>query len=268
MQIDLTTVSAGYGKSPDVLRDISLKIPKGAFVTLIGPNGSGKSTLLRVIAAVLRPRSGSATMDGRALSGIPPRQLARRISFLPQQPITPAEFTVRDLVSYGRHPYLGWMGRMQPGDWSVVDWACEMTRLTDLQDRLVGTLSGGERQRAWLALSLAQQSDLLLLDEPTTFLDICYQLEILELVRRLNETLGMSVVMVLHDLNQAARYSHRMLALKDGMLVAEGAPDEVMTPAFLRDVFRIDARLHRDEALNCPVMVPVRSLIEKRNRHG
>jgi len=265
MQIDLTTVSAGYGKSSDVLRDISLQIPEGAFMTLIGPNGSGKSTLLRVLAAVLRPRSGNASIDGRPLGGIPPRHLARRISFLPQQPITPPEFTVRDLVSYGRHPYLGWLGRLQRSDWSVVDWACEMTRLTDLQDRFVGTLSGGERQRAWLALSLAQQPDLLLLDEPTTFLDICYQLEILELVRRLNRTLGMTVVMVLHDLNQAARYSHRMLALKDGRLVADGPPDEVMTPAFLREVFRIDARLHRDETLNCPVMVPVRSLIGKRD---
>lgn len=261
MQIDLTTVSAGYGKSPDVLRDISLTIPEGAFITLIGPNGSGKSTLLRVLAAVLRPRRGSAILDGRSLGEFAPQQLARRIAFLPQQPVTPPELTVRDLVSYGRHPYLGWLGRMHKKDWSVVDWACEMTRLTELQDRLVGTLSGGERQRAWLALSLAQKPEMLLLDEPTTFLDICYQLEILELVRRLNRTLGMTVVMVLHDLNQAARYSHRMLALKDGLLAADGTPDEVMTPAFLRDIFRIDARLHRDETLDCPVMVPVKSLI-------
>ena len=260
MRIELNNVHAGYGKTPDVLHDISLDISAGEFISLIGPNGSGKSTLLRVIAAVLSPRSGSAALDDMPLTRYRPRDLARRISFLPQQPITPTELTVRDLISYGRHPYLGWIGRMQKKDWEIVDWACEETRLEDLQHRQLGTLSGGERQRAWIALSLAQQPEMLLLDEPTTFLDICYQLEILELVSQLNETLRMTVVMVLHDLNQAARYSRRMLALSDGALAAAGTPEEVMTPAFLQSVFNIDARLHTDDVLNCPVMVPVRSL--------
>lgn len=260
MRIELKQVDAGYGKTADVLHDISLDIRAGEFISLIGPNGSGKSTLLRVIAAVLAPRAGKATLDDTALDRYRPRDLARRISFLPQQPITPTELTVRDLISYGRHPYLGWLGRMTKEDWEIVDWACEETRLQELQHRQLGTLSGGERQRAWIALSLAQQPEMLLLDEPTTFLDICYQLEILELVGQLNESLGMTVVMVLHDLNQAARYSRRMLAIRDGAMAAAGTPEEVMTPQFLQSVFNIDARLHTDDVLNCPVMVPVRSL--------
>lgn len=261
MNLELTAVTTGYGASADVLHDVSLEIEQGAFITIIGPNGSGKSTLLRVLAAVLKPRRGKAVLDGRSLGGYAPRELARRIAFLPQQPVTPNELTVRELVSYGRHPYLGWMGRMRPGDWRIVDDACAMTRLTDLQDRQVGTLSGGERQRAWLALSLAQQPDMLLLDEPTTFLDICYQLEILELVRQLNTDLEMTVVMVLHDLNQAARFSRRLLAVQGGRLAADGAPDAVLSPEFLKAVFRIEARVHTDDLLGRPVMVPVKSLI-------
>lgn len=232
-------------------------------MVLIGPNGSGKSTILRALASALRPRSGAVYLDGKALHRLKPKALAQQMAFLPQSPLVPDDFTVRDLVSYGRNPHLKWNGRMSRTDWTIVDEAIERTRMTSFQDRMISSLSGGERQRAWLAMALAQQPKILLLDEPTTFLDICYQFEVLELVKELNQTLRISTVMVLHDLNQASRYAHTINAVHQGRIVAAGPPEKVITPDLLANIFKIRVHVITDTFHQCPYLIPIESLQPK-----
>ncbi|KPU43385.1 putative siderophore transport system ATP-binding protein YusV [Oxobacter pfennigii] len=250
-------LSIGYGNNK-VINNFDLTIDKGDLITIIGVNGCGKSTLLKSLSRSLKPLKGVVYLDGQSIFRLDTKKVARRLSILPQAPKVPEDFTVRDLVSYGRQPYLGLTGKLKRQDHEVIDWAISATRIDYLQHRPVNTLSGGERQRAWLALALAQQPEVLLLDEPTTFLDVSCQFEVLELVKALNSILGITIVMVLHDINQAARYSKHMVVLKDGNVYRSGTPEEIVTEKVLEEVFNIKVRVFSDPDNNCPYFIPVR----------
>ncbi len=235
----------------------SLRIEEGSFVVVIGPNGSGKSTLLRGMARALKPRGGAVLLDGKAIASLPPKTVARILALLPQSPTAPPDVSVEELVWRGRHPHLGFFGVSKRVDREAVEWALAATSLQHLRARPLSTLSGGERQRAWIAMALAQQPRLLLLDEPTTYLDIGHQLEVLELLSSLNRGHGLTLVLVLQDLNHAARFANRLLVLRAGSIVADGPPTEVLTPQLLRDVFGVEGEiLRRDEGP--PIVLPLR----------
>ena len=237
-------LDAGYPASEAlVLHRLSLEIGEGDIVALVGPNGSGKSTLLRALGRVLKPRHGTVYLDGRAMREWPTREVARRLALLPQGPSLAADLSVRELVWLGRSPHQGMLGLPSRRDEEAVRWAIHETGIGALAGRRISELSGGERQRVWVAMALAQQPQVLLLDEPTTFLDLNHQLEVLDLVRYLNHEHGITVAMVLHDLNQAARYAKRVVALQQGEIYADGTPVEVLTPETLRDVFGIEAQV-------------------------
>ena len=211
----------------------------GEIVTIIGANGSGKSTLLKALSRNMKPVQGTVYLDGKALLKMDTKEAARLLAVLPQIHSVPDDFTVRDLVSYGRFPHLGPAGRLGHDDFEAVEHAITMTKMEELQNRSVSTLSGGEQQRAWIAMALAQEPKILLLDEPTTFLDISHQFELLELISKLNREIGLTIMMVLHDINQAARYSHRIVALKNGKIFIEGTPDTIIEHQVLADVCSI-----------------------------
>lgn len=243
----------------NIIPDLNLDIRKGDITALVGPNGSGKSTLLKSLARLLKPTNGAVYLDGKAIHRMPTTAVARQLAILPQSPSTPEQITVRELVEQGRFPHAGALRMLRPQDHAAIDYAIQQTGIEHLKHRAVDTLSGGERQRAWIALTLAQETSLLLLDEPTTYLDIGYQLEVLELVRELNEKQGKTIVIVLHDLNQAARYAHRMLALCNGNIIADGTPREVLTPHLLENAFRIRAHVDVDPSNGVPFFLPLQS---------
>lgn len=224
-----------------ILNHISLSIPAGRITAILGPNGSGKSTLLKAMSRVLTPKAGTVLLGGRNLSSLGSRELARRLAVLPQAPQAPPDLTVRDLVEHGRFPHRSWWRGFSASDQPVVDWALEQTGMLCMADRLVSTLSGGERQRTWIAMALAQQPEILLLDEPTTYLDICHQLEIMQLSVKLNTRHGITVVMVLHDINQAAQYADYIAVLHAGAVFAAGKPEQVVNSGMLREVFKVEA---------------------------
>lgn len=232
------TLSHGRGT---VLSGIDLDLRDGAVTTVIGPNGCGKSTLLSALGRQLKPVSGEVLLDGEGVFAHRPTAFARTVATLPQAPTAPAELTVAELVARGRHPHQSWFRRWTDEDAEIVEASMAETGTTALAERPVGALSGGQRQRAWLAMVLAQQAPILLLDEPTTYLDLVHSLEILDVVRRLRDESSRTVVMVLHDLNLAARYSDRLVLLGDGGVVADGAPADVLTVDTLADVFRLRA---------------------------
>ena len=244
MNVEIRDLRAGYGAKL-VLDGVDAEIPEHGVVTLLGPNGCGKSTLLKTIGRILTPRSGEILLSGRSVSRWKTGDLARKMAILPQLHRTAGELTVEELTAFGRFPHRG-LG-MLPGarDREMVERALEMTRMTDLRRRPLQTLSGGERRRAWIAMTLAQEPELLLLDEPTTFLDIRCQFEIIELIRELNRKSGITVVMILHDLNSAVRCSDRLIMLRDGKVRYAGAPEELMKPEILRDIFEVEAEFFR-----------------------
>jgi iron complex transport system ATP-binding protein len=222
---------------------VTLEVRAGEIVALVGPNGSGKSTMLRALARVLAPRRGVVYLEGKSMREWPTREVARKLALLPQGPTLAADLTVEELVTLGRSPHQGLLGLPTREDSDAVQRAIEETDIGSMARRRVSELSGGERQRVWVAMALAQEPQILLLDEPTTFLDLNHQLEVLDLIRRLNQEHGLTVIMVLHDLNQAARYSGRIVVLREGQLYADGSPAEVLTPATLRDVFGVRGRV-------------------------
>lgn len=226
-----------------VLHPLELTVPPGDVLAVIGPNGAGKSTLLKLLTGQLAPTGGVVRLQGQDVSRLAPAAMARVLAYVPQGPQAPPDILVRELVAYGRHPHRPWYMGSRREDEEAVDRALERTGLTALAKRPVGLLSGGERQRVWLALALAQQPQVLLLDEPTTFLDVCHQFELLDLLRRLNEEDGLTVVLVLHEINHALRYAKRVAVVQDGRLAALGAPWEVVTPQLLRQVFRVEGEL-------------------------
>lgn len=249
-------VTVGYGGDP-VVTDLSLDIPDGKVTTIVGPNGCGKSTLLRTMARLLKPSGGRVRLDGEAVDAIATREVSKRLALLPQSPIAPDGLLVRDLVGRGRHPHQRWFQQWSASDEDVVEHALRVTDTWELRDRAIDQLSGGQRQRAWVAMTLAQDTDLVLLDEPTTFLDLAHQVEVLDLVTRLNRERGRTVAMVLHDLNLAARYSDLVVVMKAGAIVTQGTPREVFTAECLQDVFGLTADVLDDPRTGLPVVVPV-----------
>lgn len=253
--LEVRDVSVGYERRV-VIEQVDLAIRTGGVTALVGPNGSGKSTLLKGCARLLALRRGAVLLDGEELGALSSMEIGRRLAVLPQSPSTPSSLTVKELVEQGRYPHAGALRMLRRQDHAAVYRALAQTGLLDFSDRDVEHLSGGERQRAWIALALAQETPTLFLDEPTTYLDIGYQLEVLHLVQRLNREQGITVVMVLHDLNHAAAYADRVVCLSRGAVVADGAPDEVITSELLRDVFRVEATVVKDPRSGRPVFLP------------
>lgn len=224
----------------EIVHNLSLEIPEGKVTAIIGPNGCGKSTTLKALSRIL-PYKGSVTFNGSEMSGLSQREFAKSLAILTQSPQAPNDLTVNDLVEMGRFPHRSFLGRAGKDDKEHVEWALEQTGVKAMRYRLLNTLSGGERQRAWIAMALAQRPEVLLLDEPTTYLDICHQLEIMQLIVRLNQELGLTVVMVVHDLNHAIMYADHVVVVKAGKLVTSGAPRQIITADLLADVFRVKA---------------------------
>lgn len=253
-------VTLGYGDRV-VVQELDLAVLPGRITAIVGANGCGKSTLLRALARLLPPRGGSVLLDGTALSDRPSREIARVIGLLPQSPLAPDGITVTDLVGRGRHPHQRLLAPWSARDYQAVAAALEATNTADLADRNVDELSGGQRQRVWIALALAQEPDILLLDEPTTFLDLAHQVDVLELLAELNQQHGTTIVMVLHDLNLAARYCDHLVAMRAGEIYAAGNPTAVLTEQAVRDVFGLEAMVIADPVTGKPLVVP-------RGRHG
>ena len=248
-------LSVGYSDTP-VIDGLSRTIERGHVTALVGPNGSGKSTLLKTMARLMQPTCGEVILDGKAIHTMPTAEVARRMAILPQGPTAPHGLTVLELVEQGRFPHVGALRMLRRQDHESIRQALALTHMIEFAHRPLDGLSGGERQRAWIALTLAQDTPILLLDEPTTFLDIGHQLEVLDLVGRLNRERGMTIVLVLHDLNQAARYADRMIVLNRGTVVADGAPRAVLTPDLLEAVFNVRVNIVTDPAGGTPVCLP------------
>lgn len=240
-----------------VLRELDLAVPPGVITAIVGANACGKSTLLRAMSRMLAPREGRVVLDGELVHRMPAKRLARLLGLLPQSPIAPDGITVADLVGRGRHPHQRVFSRWSREDDEAVSAALEATDTVQLADRPVDELSGGQRQRVWIAMALAQRTDLLLLDEPTTFLDVSHQVEVLDLLTDLNRSRGTTVVMVLHDLNLAARYADHLVAVADGGIYAAGSPAEVLTEETVRAVFGLDSRVIADPVSGTPLMLPI-----------
>ncbi len=255
MELKVEGLNVNYDDKK-ILKNISFNIKSGEIATIIGPNGSGKSTLIKTVSRYLKPVGGNIYLDKVNINKINTKEIARNLAVLPQVKGVSSDVSIDELVSYGRFPHLKFGKRLNKEDKEIIEWSLEKTGLIEMKDRYVVTLSGGERQRAWIAMSLAQKPKILLLDEPTTFLDICYQVETLELVKELNKNLGITVVMVLHDLNQAARYSDKMLVINNGELWEFGEPCKIVNKELLKDIFRIDADIYEDRINNCPYFIP------------
>lgn len=237
------------------LNGVSIEVNKGEIVTIIGPNGSGKSTLIKAICRSIKIDDGEVLLKGKNIDHISTKTVAKALAVLPQVKSITNDILVEALVSYGRFPHLRFGKGLKKADEDIVRWAMEKTGIIELKGRNVMTLSGGERQRTWIAMALAQKTHILVLDEPTTYLDISYQLEVLELIKELNKTLGISIIMVLHDLNQAIRYSDRIYVLKDGEVFDHGDPYEILNKDMLRDVFNIQADIYEDHNNKCPYII-------------
>jgi len=247
-------LTLAYDGAP-ILADLDLLVPSGQVTALVGPNGCGKSTLLRGLARLLRPRRGSVYLDGASVFGLPTKELAKRLGILPQGPVAPEGLTVRELVAQGRYPHQRWFQQWSVDDEAATAWALATTGMVELADRPVDALSGGQRQRAWIAMALAQGTETLLLDEPTTFLDLAHQVEVLQLLESLNREEGRTIVMVLHDLNHAARHASHLVAMAEGRVVAAGAPCDILTPDLLHEVFGVDAAVVPDPRDGLPLCI-------------
>ena len=249
-------LTLGYDGT-DIVHDLDVAIPDGEITVIVGANACGKSTLLRGLARLLKPRGGSVLLDGQAIQRLPTREVATRLGLLPQQPVAPGGITVAELVARGRHPHQRWFRQWSTDDEAAVARALAATGVEDLASRAVDELSGGQRQRVWIALALAQGTPLLLLDEPTTYLDIAHQVEVLDLLARLNEDEGRTIVLVLHDLNLACRYADRLVAMRAGRIAAEGPPAEVVTPELVAEVFDLACQVIPDPLTGTPLVLPI-----------
>nr|WP_217368793.1 MULTISPECIES: ABC transporter ATP-binding protein [unclassified Brevibacillus] len=245
----------GYGEL-SIVKDLNISIPSGKITALVGANGSGKSTILKTLARIMKPTGGQVFLDGKSIHQQSTKEVAKQLAILPQNPTAPDGLTVSELVTYGRFPHQKGFGSLTKEDKEIISWAISMTGMSDFHDRPVDQLSGGQRQRAWIAMALAQGTDILFLDEPTTFLDMAHQLEVLKLLQKLNDEENRTIVMVVHDLNHATRYAQHMVAISRGTVVAEGSPAEVMTPEMLRKVFNIEADILIDPRTGVPLCLP------------
>ncbi|AVQ39240.1 MULTISPECIES: ABC transporter ATP-binding protein [Clostridium] len=240
----ITTTNLAIAYEDKLIVDgLNMNIPKGKITTIIGPNGCGKSTVLKTIGRILEPKEGLVYLNGDDIRNLSTKEVAQKMAILPQSPQAQGGLTVGELVSYGRFPHKKGFGKLSLEDKKVIEWALDITKLTELEVTMVDNLSGGQRQRVWIAMALAQQTDLILLDEPTTYLDMAYQLEVLELLYNLNRKQSCTIVMVLHDLNLAARFADYMIAIRSGSVISHGTPEEIMTKKVLKDTFNIDAEI-------------------------
>lgn len=239
-----------------IVEDLNLSIPQGKITALVGANGSGKSTILKTMARIMKPRNGTVFLDGKSIHSQSTKDIAKELAILPQNPVAPDGLTVFELISYGRFPHQKGFGSLTKEDKKYIEWALQVTGMIDFYDRPVDQLSGGQRQRAWIAMALAQGTDMLFLDEPTTYLDMAHQLEVLKLLEHLNEEEKRTIVMVVHDLNHATRFAQHMVAIKTGRVVCEGSPAEVMTSEVLREVFGIEADIIPDPRTGVPLCLP------------
>ncbi|EPY2276357.1 ABC transporter ATP-binding protein [Clostridium sporogenes] len=240
----ITTTNLAIAYEDKLIVDgLNMNIRKGKITTIIGPNGCGKSTVLKTVGRILKPKEGLVYLNGDDIRNLSTKEVAQKMAILPQSPQAQGGLTVGELVSYGRFPHKKGFGKLSPEDNKVIEWALDITKLTELEITMVDNLSGGQRQRVWIAMALAQQTDLILLDEPTTYLDMAYQLEVLELLYNLNREESCTIVMVLHDLNLAARFADYMIAIRSGSIISHGTPEEIMTKKVLKDTFNIDAEI-------------------------
>ncbi len=252
--IEVKNLKMAYDQNV-IIPSLSLSIPKGKITMIIGANGCGKSTFLKAIARILKPASGEIRMNGALIKEQAPREIAKKMAVLPQSPTAPAGLLVKELVGYGRFPYLSPMGGLKEHDLEIIDWAMKSTGIYDLRERHVDSLSGGQRQRVWIAMALAQETEILLLDEPTTYLDMAHQLEILHLLKKLNREHNTTIVMVLHELNNACKFADHIIGLKEGNLVFEGKPKDVIIKENLEKLYHIQATLKMSEDNTYPICV-------------
>lgn len=255
MELRANELCLGYGQRM-VVNGLDLSIPVGKVTAVLGRNASGKSTILKAFARLIKPSDGAVLLNGKAIHQLPTKTVAQHLAILPQTPQAPDGITVQELVWFGRHPYQGLLGVKTKRDREIVEWALDVTDLDSLAERPLSSLSGGQRQRAWIATALAQDSRFLLLDEPTTYLDIAYQLEVLELLVSLNRQTGRTIVMVLHDLNQGARYADHLVAVRNGKIEAQGPPQETLTAEMVERVFGIQCQILQDPYTGTPLCVP------------
>ncbi|TMU84477.1 ABC transporter ATP-binding protein [Bacillus sp. BHET2] len=248
-------LTLSYGERT-IIDELTIDIPQGEISVFIGGNGCGKSTLLRSIARLLKPKQGSVLLDGEAISRLSTKEVARKMAILPQSPTAPEGLTVLQLVKQGRYPHQTWLNTWSHKDEEIVQDALKATKMEELQHRKVDELSGGQRQRAWIALTLAQDTDIILLDEPTTYLDLTHQIEILDLLFELNEKEERTIVMVLHDLNLACRYAHNIVAIRDKQIYAQGKPEDVISCELVKNVFDMDCQVSRDPLFGTPLCIP------------
>ncbi|MDW7675712.1 MAG: ABC transporter ATP-binding protein [Bacillota bacterium] len=253
--LETKSLTLSYGNGP-IIDNLSIKIPQGKITVFVGSNGCGKSTLLRSLARLLKPQKGAVLLDGKVITKMPTKEAARNLSILPQGPIAPEGLTVLQLVKQGRYPYQNWLQQWSKEDEYMVNKALEDTKMRELENRPVDSLSGGQRQRAWIAMTLAQGTDVLLLDEPTTYLDMAHQIDILDLLFELNEREKRTIVMVLHDLNLAARYAHHMVAVHNKTVFTEGKPEEIITCEMVQEVFGMGCKIAVDPLFGTPLCVP------------
>ncbi|SDM81527.1 ABC transporter ATP-binding protein [Actinomyces ruminicola] len=250
-------VCLSYHPEHPVIDELTVRVEPGAVTMIVGPNACGKSTLLRALSRVLAPTAGQVLLDGEDIASLRPKSFARRVGMLAQSSIAPAGITVHELVARGRYPHQSLLHQWSAHDDAAVTQAMERTQVTDLARRRVASLSGGQRQRVWIAMALAQRTDVLLLDEPTTYLDLAHQVDVLELCRELNAELGTTIVAVLHDLNQACRYADRIIAMRSGRIMANGAPREVITPVLVQEVFGLEVHVAPDPLTGTPLVLPL-----------
>jgi len=253
--LEAKDLSLAYGDTR-IFDDLGFTIPKGKITVFVGSNGCGKSTLLRSLARLIRPKAGSILLDGNEIAKLPTKEVAKRLAILPQGPIAPEGLTVLQLVKQGRYPYQSWMRQWSQEDERVVRQALESTGMEPFAERAVDSLSGGQRQRAWIAMTLAQGTETILLDEPTTYLDLSHQIDVLDLLFELNETENRTIVMVLHDINLASRYAHHMVAIKDHQIWAAGKPEEIVNEDMISSVFHMECVVSQDPLFGTPMVIP------------
>ena len=249
-------LAVGYDQR-EIIHDLSVRIPAGKITVIVGANACGKSTLLKTLARLLKPRKGTVLLDGKSIQQIPTRTVATKLGLLPQSPTAPEGITVADLVGRGRYPRQGWIRQWTSADDVAIADAMTSTDVLEIADRPIDELSGGQRQRVWIAMALAQETGILLLDEPTTFLDLTHQFEVLDLLVDLNRRDQRTIVLVLHDLNQACRFGDHLIAMKDGAIIAEGNPSEVISEQVVQDVFGLAVKVIPDPVAGTPMVVPI-----------
>lgn len=254
--LETKQLTLSYGEEP-IIDKLDLSIPKGKITVLIGGNGSGKSTLLRAMARLMKPENGTVLLDGRDIAKLSTKEVAKQLAILPQGPTAPEGLTVLQLVKQGRYPYQSWLRQWSEEDERMVVRALKATRMDAFAERIVDSLSGGQRQRAWIAMTLAQGTKTIVLDEPTTYLDLTHQIEVLDLLFELNETEQRTIVMVLHDINLACRYAHHIVAVKDKTVYASGKPEDIVTEELIRHVFDLECRIVPDPEFGTPMCVPL-----------